>query len=194
MRIGITGTIQEDTQEFIQKFLEIWPNYKKDIGGFVIADELDAKKSYDLLNTRIDKSMEYRQTQNVLHTRTTIDSLAEIFLATARETKGFDELLIQKSIQLAKQSMNFYDVLFYLPIIEKNETDENALDNFYSVILESYSTGKNWIFPFDGVGGSPPMIEIFGSTEEKIEMLKLYINKDGQPFTAEDSLINQAIS
>ena len=196
MRIGICGIKQSDTTDLIEGFRKIWPSYKIDAGALVLFDEMTAEVQYKQLNERIDKAMLYNKTKNVLHLNTSLDSLANIFWGAAKEIEGFDDHMIQKGIHLTRQSMTFYDVLFYLPITDKTYTEEKGLelDNFYNVILESYATGKKWIFPFDDVNGTPPMIEIFGNVEEKLEMIKLYVNIDGESYSSKDSLINEAIS
>ena len=201
MRIGFCGVKQADQNEFIAEFRKLWPSYTIDVGK--ITTELPnenielSKIEYDILNNRIDRAMEYNKNKNVIHLNTTLESLTEIFWNASKDIKGFDDLMIQKAIMLARQSMTFYDVLFYTPIMANETTpvDEKSveLDNFYSAILETYTTGKRWIFPFDDAGGSCPMIEIFGTIPEKIEMIKLYINPDGASYSEKDSLISDAI-
>lgn len=202
MRIGIAGVKQSDQAEFIDAFKKIWPSYKVDYGNSVLTfgDPDDVvKDQLNVLNSRIDKAMEYNKTKNVVHLNTSLDSLTDIFWNASKDVKGFDDHTIQKAIMLTKQSMSFYDVLLYFPLMAKGETDANVdqkdveCDNFYSVILESYTKGQSWIFPFNEPGGSCPMIEIFGSIPEKIEMMKLYLTPDGTAYSEKDSLISEAI-
>ena len=200
MRIGFCGVKQSDQAQFIDAFKKVWPSYKIDFGKAVLTmgDDI-VKNQYNLLNARIDKAMEYNKTKNVVHLNTSLDSLTDIFWSASKEVEGFDDLMIQRAIMLTKQSMSFYDVLLYFPLMAKDENDAKVeqkdveCDNFYSVILESYTKGRSWVFPFNEVGGSCPMIEIFGSIPEKIEMMKLYLTPDGTSYSEKDSLISEAI-
>jgi hypothetical protein len=204
MRIALCGVRQNDTNEFISQLIKEWPMYeivevKPEINlnkDLTYPDnETLANKQYKLLNDRIDKAMEFNKTKNILHTYSTLDSLVSIFWNASKGNEEFDDLFIQRAIMLAKQSMTFYDVIFYLCLSNKQEGNtDTEFDNFYSVILETYTKNKPWIFPFNEPSGSPPMIEIFGNVQEKIQMMKLYINTDGQAYCAEDSLITNAFT
>jgi hypothetical protein len=202
MRIGICGVKQSDQAEFIDAFKKVWPSYKIDFGSSVLTfgDPDDVvKDQLKVLNARIDKAMEYNKTKNVVHLNTSLDSLVDIFWKASKDEAGFDDITIQRAIMLTKQCMSFYDVLLYFPLMAKGENDAKVeqkdveCDNFYSVILESYTKGRSWIFPFNEVGGSCPMIEIFGSIPEKIEQIKLYLTPDGEAYSEKDSLISEAI-
>jgi hypothetical protein len=87
--------------------------------------------------------------------------------------------------------MHYLDIIFFLPItrvapVEVTEKDGREsdpqyikeIDNIFKVISHGLSqTGSSPFFPDED---RPPIIEIFGSPEERIEMMKLYINPEGE--------------
>ena len=45
------------------------------------------------------------------------------------------------------------------------------------------------IFPLRDVDGSPAVIELYGNREQRIQMVKLYLNELGRTYSSEQSLI-----
>lgn len=204
MRIALAGIKQDDSEEFLNTFRKKWPNYKVNESlskkelidkKIILGPFSNDKNQYTVLNLIIDDVMLYRKTDNVLHDTSVLDNLINTFWLASKDHEGFDDLYIQKAIHLTKQALNFYDIIFYIPMTDSTNKSEYDLElsNFYSVVMESYTLGKPWIFPFDSPNGSPAVIEIFGTIQEKIEMIKLYLNVDGMAYNEKDSLIADAI-
>jgi hypothetical protein len=67
-------------------------------------------------------------------------------------------------------------------IVEKEGRESDPLyikeiDNIFKVISHGLmQTGASPFFPTED---RPPIIEVFGTPEQRIEMIKLYIDKDG---------------
>ena len=64
------------------------------------------------------------------------------------------------------------------------------MDNIFSAIFRTYFDQQGPFFKFEDC---PAVIELFGNPEERIEILKLYVNKDGVAYGEEDSLVTDAL-
>lgn len=210
MRICVSGAASMGKTTFINDFLKNWPSYKS--SGKTYRDLIKDKKltlnkegtkesQEIILNALLDEAMKYKTTDNIIHDRGTIDNLVYSLWLRAKEKGNVDDLFIQRTFQLVKNSMFFYDVIFYIPYDDKfqnieerdnRETDKSynqELDNFFKAINEMYYNKNTNLFPFNDEGGVPALIEIFGSRKERLEIAKLYIAPDGNQFTEGDSLI-----
>ena len=96
--------------------------------------------------------------------------------------------------------MKFIDIVFFLPItkaapvkIEKKSTREidgifiKEIDHIFKAI--NFQAGQNKSPFFDAID-RPPIIEIFGNPEERIQMLKFYIGQDGGLVESEESVLS----
>lgn len=213
MRISVSSAQNMGKTTFVNDFLKTWPMYKKSEGNYrklVIEKGLNINKQGDkdsqmaILNSIVDEMMTYKKTDDVIHDRTSLDNLVYSMWLAAHELGNVDDAFIQKTMQIVKVSMSFLDLIVFIPKLEKypikleeremREMDEEyqtEIDNFYKAIQTSYNAGKEWIFPFSEVDGSPAMVEIYGQPNERIEMMKLYLDQDGEAFgkKASDTLI-----
>ena len=120
-----------------------------------------------------------------------------------KELGGIKDEDIEFQLKLVKESLKLYDVIFYIPLLEsapvemtadKNnlrDTDiefRDEINNIFSAAMKSYFKQTNIIFPLEDC---PPMVEIFGSREERIAMAKLYVTDSGTHFDDKDSLISE---
>ena len=213
MRIAICGSANQGKSTFISDFLETWPMYKKSAGNYrnlVKEKNLSINKTGNkasqeiILNSLIDEAMEYKKTDNVIHDRCCLDNLCYTLWLAAHDLGEVDEAFVQKSILLTRQALHFYDIIMYLPKLEKykiqsedreqRETDEQyntEIDNFFRAIQDTYLKNQDTIFEFSSPDGAPALIEIYGNREERLQLVKMYIDTDGGPFgrKSSDSLI-----
>jgi hypothetical protein len=97
--------------------------------------------------------------------------------------------------------MHSIDIIFYVPITkaapiiplprENREVDYtfiNEIDNIFKAV--SYQLTTTNASPFFPKEDRPPIIEIFGTPEERIEMIKLYLNNEGNLIDTENSILN----
>ena len=111
--------------------------------------------------------------------------------AMSREGNDIDEDFIDECIPIVREALVNLDIIFFLPItkhnkinIEENgnrETDEQyikEIDSFFKVLQRHYHENPqdNPFFPRDD---SPALIEVFGSREERMAMIRLYIDAEG---------------
>ena len=113
------------------------------------------------------------------------------------------ESFIEKCIPIIKQSMHYLDIIFYVPStnvtqsdIEDNgvrETDSEyikEIDNLFKAMYANWAKEDERFFPKEDRAA---MVEIFGSTEERIKLLGYYLNDNGDIFGEEDSLVDTSV-
>lgn len=215
MRICVSSVAGTGKTTFVNDFLKNWPNYKSSGETYrklikekelTLNKEGNKKSQQIILDCLLDEAMKYKETDNIIHDRGTIDNLVYTLWLKAKQKGDIDDNFLQKSFQLVKQSMFFYDVIFYIPYDdetitkeerENRETDKeynSELDNFFKAINSMYYDKNTHLFPFNEERGVPALIEIFGNRNERIEIAKLYINPEGKEYGDEDSLIKEIIS
>ena len=211
MRICVSSCAGTGKTTFIKDFLKNWPSYKSsgetyrkliDDKKLVLNKEGNKTSQSIILDALLDEAMKYKKEDNVIHDRGTLDNLIYTLWLKAKEKGDIDDIFIQKTFQLVKQSMFFYDVIFYIPYDDttvtveerKNrETDKeynSELDNFFKAVHNMYYEKSTALFPFNDPSGVPAFIEIFGNRIERIELAKLYIDADGNEYGEKDSLIS----
>jgi hypothetical protein len=215
MRICVSSVAGTGKTTFVKDFLNNWPNYKSSgetyrklisEKGLTLNKEGNKNSQQIILDCLLDEAMKYKKTDNVIHDRGTIDNLIYTLWLKAKNKGEIDDNFLQKTFQLVKQSMFFYDVIFYIPYDdetitkeerENRETDKtynSELDNFFKAVNQMYYDKNTHLFPFNDDSGVPALIEIFGNRQERIEIAKLYINPEGNVYGDNDSLISDFIS
>lgn len=216
MRIAVVSAPNHGKDEFIEEFLKTWTNYERSPEKYleVIKENLDNidkqgdKANRDLItNSVIDQMMEYKKGDNVIHSCCPIDTLVSTLWVSQEENTDIDEDYIAKTLKLSHIALTFLDLIIFLPILDEyskefseNENKEtngedmiyrDEINNLLLAVQDSYNKGDTQIFPFETPEGSPALIEIFGNTAERIQMVKLYLDEKGQPYgnNPQDSLI-----
>lgn len=213
MRIGISGTQNIGKSTVIKDFLQRWPMYEKpeksyrDIlteKGLPCNQKTTPETQTIIMNHMCDQVMFAKRLDNIITDRTPYDALAYSMWANAKGVEGFTDEYIQTQISLAREASSFYDIIFHIPIVDGydvkieegnlRDTDPNyriEMDNIFSAIFSTYFKQEG---PFFKWGDCPAVIELFGSPEERMEMIKLYVNKDGVAYGEEDSLVTDALN
>lgn len=213
MRIAFCGTANQNILQFSNDFRREFPMYSvhKDQFNTVTPDEKNSLATQitqsSILNTLLDDVMKYDKNDNILFNYSLIDNLVTSMWLNTQEMVS--DHFIKKSMVLIKQALHFYDMILYFPNSAKytppNDSDKDLSEerllakrcyeietgNLYTAIHDWYLAGNQEIFDFNSIDGCPALIEIFGNAQERIEITKLYIDKDGQPFgrKSSDSLI-----
>lgn len=207
MKISICGPICSDNVKLTKEYIKSWGSYKISEASLIVSEKLntaiDKDSLYKLLNDTIDDAMSYRKNDKILFSCNVIDILCKFFRLKAKDDNFVDDTVLQKVIHLTKQGLHFYDIIYFLPYLEKynNTVFEDAeyaalkeLNNFYLEIQDSYIKNSTWLFDFKSIDGAPALIEIFGNIDEQMQMIKLYLNNDGEAYGKDDSLIQQVIN
>src|SRR5690606_25145339 len=112
-----------------------------------------------------------------------------------KQVSDIDESFVQETIALLRHSTKLLDAIFFIAIIKHNrtpivlhklrETDPayiQEIDALFKAVIDTQIQRSGQFFPLDDC---PPVIEVFGTREERISILEMYIN-DGCNFFAED--------
>jgi GTPase SAR1 family protein len=210
MKIAVVGSTNMGKSTYIRDFIKKWPMYttpdksyrdvlkEKNLPHSTNSTEETQK---EILNFLVDQAISYSKEDNVILDRCVLDCLA---YSSWLNLKGnlSDELLDQQRI-IVRETLKVYDILFFIPITKaaKVEMEDDGfrdtdpifreeIDTIFKAFEASYLKGDGRIFPKDD---TPPIIEIFGSPEERIKMTEFYIKEDGKGYGEEDNLLNKVI-
>lgn len=199
MRIAISGSACQGKSTLVNDIITTWPMYKRShesyrtyIKNNDVKINKDANKEHQLqiLKHLLDDIKSTSKSDNVIFDRCCLDNIVYSLWCNAKGVTDIDDDFIKECIPLVHESMHHLDIIFFLPItsvapvqIEQKSNREvdptyiSEIDNIFKVISHGlYKTGKSPFFPDED---RPPIIEIFGSPQERIEMVKLYLNNTG---------------
>lgn len=200
MRIAVSGTANIGKTTVIRDFLAGWPSYQFENYTYrdkLIEEGLDhSSKTNKKVQSLILKDMvtnlkKYSKSDNVIFDRCPLDNIVYSLWSLGKQDSDIDEKFIDKCLPIVKEAMRNLDIIFFIPmtkhqnidIVEDGtrETDPvyiKEIDNFFKVAQRHYHENpqENPFFPHED---SPAMIEIFGSELERIQMIKLYVDAEG---------------
>jgi hypothetical protein len=210
MRIAIVGSACQGKTTLVNDIVKKWPAYKAHVSSYrttVREKQLPINKltnedtQWTILNCLVEDLKTYTSKDKVIFDRCPLDNIVYSMWAEDKGTSDINGEFIKKCIPLIQESMHNLDIIFFLPITkaapvipiprENREVDYtfiNEIDNIFKAISHQYyQTGASPFFPKED---RPPIIEIFGTPEERIEMLKLYLNDDGDLIDDGNSVLN----
>jgi hypothetical protein len=142
---------------------------------------------WDILNHMCDIQQQYRNNDKIIFDRCPIDNI--VYSMWSNFHGNISDDFIEKCIPIVRESMRFIDIIFTLPItasapveIEDDgmrETDKHYIEEIDQLIKTMHRQWQSDASPFFPKNDKPAMIEIFGNRQERIEMIKLYIDADG---------------
>lgn len=199
MRIAISGSACQGKSTLVNDFLTNWPMYKRSNESYrkAIKDkgikhskQATQESQWTLLNCLLDDLQNTSKDEYIIFDRCCLDNIVYSLWSNEKKNTDIDDEFIKKCIPLVQQSMHYLDIIFFLPITkvalvpivdkENRESDPTyikEIDNIFKVISHGLAqTGSSPFFPPED---RPPVIEIFGTPEQRIEMTKLYINPSG---------------
>jgi nicotinamide riboside kinase len=200
MRIAISGTANLGKSTLVQDFLQEWGMYGREVKTY--RDVLNEKQlphskkttkesQKAILDYMVNTLKEFKKSDKVIFDRCPLDNLVYSMWAMSQEDSDIDEDFISECIPIVKEALSNLDIIFFIPITKFNkidieddgfrETDKQyikEIDSFFKVLQRHYHEHPqdNPFFPRDD---SPALIEVFGSREERIGMIKLYIDAEG---------------
>lgn len=207
-KIGIIGTQCVGKTTLIQDMRSKWPVFETP--GRTYRDLIKEKKlpvnkngtkeSQELiLNFLVDEAMGNYGTKKIIFDRTPLDNLVYSLWLFEKNISDIDESFVDKTVAQVRQAMKFYSVVFYLPFCKENDCVLTSASNrdidpiyrseighLFEGIYKAWEKGGSRFFdPND----CPAFIPIFGSREERIAMLSMYINNEGGFYGEGDSLV-----
>jgi len=210
MRIAIVGSACQGKTTLVNDIIKTWPAYKAHESGYrktvkennlLINKETNKITQETILKCLVDDLKNYSPGDKVLFDRCPLDNIVYSLWAEEKSTSDITGEFIKECIPLVQESMHNIDIIFYLPITkaapvipiprENREVDYNfiaEIDNIFKAISHQYyRTGASPFFPKED---RPPIIEIFGTPEERIEMIRLYLDDSGDLVNDENSVLN----
>lgn len=210
MRIAVVGSACQGKTTLINDFLKNWPCYSRSNESYrkllknekiKINKEVDQDGQWKILNCLIDDIQKTEKSDKIIFDRCPLDNLIYSLWAEEKQSSDIDKDFIKKCIPLVQESMKAIDIVFFLPItkvapvpIEEKKNREidqdfiKEVDNIFKAIAYNlYRTGS---CPFLASDDRPPIIEIFGNPEERIEMIKFYIDEQGDLIEDNTSVLN----
>ena len=208
MRIAVTGSACQGKSTLIQDMLKEWPSMTVPESSYrdIIKNNsqshskhTDEDTQWKILNHMCETQQQYRKNDNVIFDRCPLDNI--VYSMWANFHGNISDEFIEKCIPIVSESMRFIDIIFFLPItsvapVNIEEKDDNTRDvdveyikEIDSLIKTMYKQWQSESSPFFPKNDTPAMIEIFGNRLERIEMLKLYIDSDGDAIS-EGGIIN----
>lgn len=209
MRIAFSGAACTGKTTTINAFLEKWPNYKlvkSDYRKLVKKTKKHSKKATaksqsEILDILVKEVEPYTLHDKVCYDRCALDNLVYSLWCHGKGMRGFNDNFIAKTIESVKKAMRSLDIIFVFsrdlmpPTIEKDgvrETDPEFVketDNIFKAIAKQaqHDIARSPFFPKDD---SPAVIEIHGTTDERIAQIALYVTSEGNAFGEEQSILN----
>jgi len=200
MRICISGTNCVGKSTLVEDFLKTWPDYKtpadyRDIvKKTTLSKKTNKSKQKKILDLMKEETSKLRSTDKIIFDRGPLDNL--VYTLWANQKGKIDDKFVEECIPIVKEAVKKFDIIFFVPLTnvrpfeyveEKLEKDKKSgtadedyrqeIDYLFKALKYDWdSNAESKIFdPRD----KPAIIEVFGSPHERIEMIKLYLDADG---------------
>ena len=199
MRIAISGTACQGKSTLVKDFLEQWNGYttpKKTYRDIIKENNLDhsSKTNKDtqrkILDFMIEEQSKYRSGDKVIFDRCPLDNLVYSIWASEQEDNDIDDEFINECIPLVRESFRNLDIIFFTPITrvapieyedddlrETNKQHIEEVDNIFKAMHRDHMQNEKTVFFV--VDDKPAIIEVFGNRRERIELIKLYVDGEG---------------
>ncbi len=206
MRIAFSGAACTGKTTTLNTFLQKWTGYKtpEETYRSLISENNHSKKTDKKLQKAILEFMLNQQKQYTAHDKVAfdrcgLDNIVYTIWALDKGKKGFTDAFTNECIELVKESMRHLDIIFWCsrdlmgPAESNNvrETDPTYIsetDNIFRAIYSQLQTSG--VSPFFPPNDSPALIELKGDLNERIDLVSMYVNEDGNMYGEEQSLVN----
>jgi len=165
-----------------------------------INKEVNQDGQWKIMNCLIDDLQKTEKGDKILFDRSPLDSLVYSLWSNGKGSSDIDDEFIKKCIPLVRESMKFLDIIFFIPItkaapvkIQQKATREidrlfiEEIDHIFKAITFQANQNKS---PFFDPADRPPIIEVFGNPEERIQMIKFYLGTDGDLIESDESVLS----
>ena len=209
MRIAVSGSHCLGKSTFVQDFIKQWPMYStpkekytdlKKKRNFTINESGTEESQRKILTFISDQVIGKTKEDNIIFDRCVLDNL--VYTLWLNNYDKVPNSLVKDTINAVRSTLIFYDVIFFTPITKVSPINledsghrsvdpiyRAEIDNIFKSLMQTYYKNSTVYFPFDHELGCPAIIELYGSREERIELAKMYINKEGKSYGEGESLI-----
>lgn len=199
MRIAISGTACQGKSTLIQDFLKEWPHYStpsKTYRDILKEKNLDHSSltnkdtQWAVLNFMIDELQKTSSDDKIIFDRCPLDNIVYSIRAEAKKDSDVDSEFIKKCMPLVRESLRMIDIIFFTPITkvasvelvedDLRDTDKEyieEIDNIFKAVHRDYMNNPKSSFFIED--DRPGIIEVFGNRKERVELIKLYLDNDG---------------
>lgn len=210
MRLSVSGTAAQGKTTLLKDFLSKWDMYETPEITYrsVLKSDKRSKHSkqtnketqWKILNHMIDDMEKYGADDHVIFDRCPLDNLVYSMWAYHKDVGDIDELFIEKCIPVVRESMRLLDIILLIPItnVAPEQIDDNGvretdieyikeIDNMFKAMYSNWCKDDTRFFPKED---RTAIVEIFGTTEERISMIGMYVNDKGNMFGEDESLVD----
>ena len=211
-KIGIIGTQCIGKSTLVEDMMLQWPQLsrpEKTYRNLIKEKNLPINKNGTkesqglILDFLVAEATKNYGRKKMVFDRTPLDNLAYSFWLFDKGASDIDEQFLDDSVVKVRNAISHYSILFYLPLIEKNnvplsEKEQRDIDPVYraeiDVLFDTFYRAweaKNTRF-FNN-NDTPAIIPIFGNPLERIEMMCMYINDKCDFFGEKDTMIDSEV-
>lgn len=210
MRIAISGTAGIGKSTVIKDFLAKWPAYKTPTSSY--RDILKAKglghskgtneeTQQVILDWLCEEHAKHRKGDKIIFDRCALDNL--IYTMWSFDKGLISKEFVDRSIPRVREALRYVDIVFFIPLTrvaqvdltkenkELRETDPVYIREIDMLFKAMAAEWNKPVSPYFARDDKPAIIEIFGNPRERIEMIKLYLDNDGDAI-GEGHIINPA--
>jgi len=205
MRIAFSGAACTGKSTTLNAFLKRWPTYKLPQPTYrsLIQENNHSKKTDKklqkaILDFMLNQQKQFTAHDKVVYDRCGLDNIVYTLWCHEKNKKGFNRQFVDDCIEVVRESMRHLDIIFLStrdlmgPIEDNNtrETDPSFItetDNIFKAIQTQLTTTGSPFFP---PNDSPALIELTGTTEERMGQIAMYVTVDGDMYGEEQSLVN----
>ena len=207
-KIGIIGTQCVGKSTLIEDMKTKWPMFKspdKTYRDLIKEKKLPVNKEGTkeaqelILNSLVDEVMQNYGKQKMVFDRTVIDNMVYSLWLYEKGLGNIDESFIDKTVNLVRNSIKFYSIIFYIPFCEENDVTltsaplrevdpmyRSEIGHLFEGIFKAWEKGGSRFFETDDC---PAFIPVYGTREERIALMSLYIGPEGEFFGEKDSIV-----
>lgn len=210
IKICVTGAQGLGKTTLINEFIKNWPMYKMPSESYrdiakrnpkVQLNQNGSEESQEIIrDALIDQAITHSKDENIIFDRCVLDNF--VYSMWLAHNGKVSDLFMERQIPILKESLKLYDIIFFIPKMADYEIPivpsadgqrdldpvfQTEIDNLFKAMIMDYWKEKRTFFPSDDC---PAVIDIpVGPLQDRINYIKLYVNKSGGCFGEEDSLI-----
>lgn len=198
MRIIVSGTANTGKTTLINDFIAKFPTYKKAEFNYqeLLGDPSTHSKNTNIetqikiLNGMIEEIATWPMDANIIMDRGPLDNIVYSLWCNSKGKEGFDDDFIAECFHANAMISNMIDMIIFIPLMEKDnpeivedgkrEVDPEyikEIDSIFKAIFRGLTLKQQ--SPMFFKGRVPGNVEVFGSREDRMSMLELLLDDEG---------------
>lgn len=198
MRIAVTGTNGVGKSTLISDILDHWDCYSKPEKSYrdLIEDRYttvtEESRQQLILDNMVDQLKTFGKDENIIIDRCPVDNV--VYSLYGNNQGNISDDFISKSAARLKDALRMIDLILFIPVTSHDSVDIEAnlqgkgdlnaayaveIDNIFKTLYRQWESRES---PFVDFEDKPHIVEIFGSRQERLELIKMYITETGGAF------------